>query len=155
VRRIATTLVIGLGAALTGGPLVAQERSGAEAWAIETAGGSVGSLVGFGVGALMARGDCEAEDLECYLDAVGRVLLTASAGSTLGAWGLGKATGTNPSFIGAALGSLAGALAGAGAIKLIDEATSDGDGGGGAVIGFSIAQGVVTALGSRIGAALR
>jgi hypothetical protein len=135
--------------------LAGQQRGGGEAWAIEAAGGSVGSLVGFGVGALMARGDCEAEDLECYLDAVGRVLLTASAGATLGTWGLGKATDTEPSLVGAALGSLAGALAGAGVIKLIDEASSNSDAGGGAVIGFSIAQGAVTALGSRIGAALR
>jgi hypothetical protein len=148
-------LVALLGGVIVPSGLAGQGRSGAEAWAIETAGGSVGSLAGFGVGALMARGDCEAEDLECYLDAVGRVLLTASAGATLGAWALGKAADTEPSLIGAAVGSLAGALAGAGVIKLIDEASDGGGGDGGAVIGFSIAQGAVTALGSRIGAALR
>ena len=130
-------------------------RTPAGAWAIEAAGGTLGSAVGFGVGALMAGGDCEAEDLECYLDAVGRVLLTASAGSTLGTWTLGKATGTEPSLVGAALGSLAGAIAGAGAIKLLDEIDPSADEGGGAVIAFSVAQGVVTAGASRLAAVLR
>jgi hypothetical protein len=140
-------------AAATG--VAGQQRSGGEAWAIEAGGGAAGSLVGFGVGALMARGDCESEDLECYLDAVGRVVLTASAGATLATWALGRATGTEPSLLGTALGSLAGAFAGAGVIKLLDEASSGGGDGGGAVIGFSIAQGAVTALGSRIAASLR
>jgi hypothetical protein len=132
-----------------------QERSGGSAWAIDAAGGAVGSLAGFGLGALAMRDSCEAEDLECYLDAVGAVVLSASVGSTLGAWAAGEIGGTEPSLLGAALGSLAGAVAGAGIIKLIDEADSDGGDGGGAGFAFVVTQGMVTALGSRIGAAVR
>jgi hypothetical protein len=146
-------LVAPLMSAMAAPGLSGQERSGTGAWAIEAAGGSVGSLAGFGAGVLFVDDDC-GDDLDCILDAVGTVLLTASTGSTLGAWAFGKMADTNSSLVGAALGSLAGAAAGLGVIKLIDEAGGSGEGAG-AVIGFSVAQEMVTALGSRIGAALR
>ena len=150
--RAALIALLASGIAAPG--LTGQERSGGAAWAIEAAGGAIGSAVGFGVGLLVVDDNC-GDDLDCIFADVAAVIGTATAGSAIGTWILGNATDTDPSLGGAALGALAGAVAGLGVIKLFDEIDPGLDEGATAVIGFGIAQGAVTALGSRIGAALR
>ena len=150
IVKLALTLLVLLPAM----PASAQRAEGS-AWAIEAAGGALGSAAGFGLGlALLDDNDC-GDDLGCIFRDVAGVLAGASAGATLGSWALGDAADTEPSVGGAALGSLAGAVAGLGVIKLLDEAAPDLDEGAVAVIGFAVSQGIFTALGSRIGAALR
>jgi hypothetical protein len=131
------------------------QRSGGSAWAIEAAGGTLGSAAGFGLGLAIFDDDDCGDDLGCIFSDVAGVLVSASTGATLGTWALGRAADTGPSLGGAVLGSLVGAVAGLGAIKLLDEADPDLDEGAVAVIGFGVSQGAITALGSRIGAALR
>ena len=143
-------------AALGTAPLAAQPRAGAAAWGIEAVGGTLGSLAGFGAGILLAEDqDCE-DDLQCELTQAGVAVGLATMGATLGNWAIGRAADTGPSFAGAAVGSLVGAAAGIGVVKLLDEMDSSSSPSQGAiVVGFSVTQGVLTALGSRIGAALR
>jgi hypothetical protein len=121
---------------------------------IEAAGGTLGSAAGIGVGLAVARPDeCDGEDIECILRGVGAVGLIAAVTAPLGTYALGNALDTGVSGWGALLGSVAGLAAGAGVIKLFDEAGENLDGAG-AVVAVSLTHGVVTALGSRLAAAL-
>lgn len=154
----ATGAALALGLALAGGPTdAAAQRSDAAAWGIETVGGALGSAAGFGLGILIVAQDDEdcGDDIGCIFSDVALVLATASAGSTLGAWGLGEAADTDPSLLGAAVGSVAGAAAGLAMLKVVEEIDPMWDEGAPAVLTFTLSQGAVTALGSRIGAALR
>lgn len=139
-------------------PLAAQQAvtpTFARSFAVETAGGVLGSAAGIGLGLAMARPDeCGNEDLACILRGVGATGLVAAITAPLGTYVLGKTQDTRPSALGAALGSIAGLAAGAGLIKLFDEAGSTVDGVA-AVAVVSITHGAVTALGSRLAAALR
>ena len=153
VRVVKLALLVLAG--LSAGEAAAQERSGGAAFAIEAAGGTLGSLAGYGIGRAIVDEDACGDDLGCIFSGVGTVLLASSAGATLGAWALGSAADTDPSIGGAALGSLAGAAAGLGLLKVLEEIDPQWDEGGAAVIALTLSQGIVTALGSRIGAALR
>jgi hypothetical protein len=153
-RATLAALALLVAGALWVSPAAAQDGGTARAWGIEAVGGVIGSAAGFGLGLLAVDDDDCGDNLDCILSDVAAVLATATGGATLGAWGLGRAADTEPSFGGAAVGALAGAAAGLGMIKVLDE-ISDQSERAVAVIGFSIAQGAVTALGSRIGAALR
>ena len=148
---LAAALLVLSGAA---SDLAGQERSGGEAWAIEAAGGVLGSAAGFGVGLALVDDDC-GDDLICIFTDVAAVLAMASGGSALGAWGLGRAADTDPSLGGAIVGSLAGAVASLGTLKLVDEIAPEADDRATAVITVSLTQGAITALGSMLGAALR
>ena len=151
----AVRIVALLFAALHAGAASAQTRSGGSAWLTEAAGGALGSAAGFGLGLVVFDDENCGDDLDCIFEDVAGVLVSASAGATLGTWIVGEMADTEPSLGGAALGSLVGAVAGLGVIKLLDEADPDADEGVTAVIGFAVSQGMITALGSRIGAALR
>jgi hypothetical protein len=128
------------------------QRTGVGAFAVEAVGGTIGSLVGFGVGAFTVDDQCD--DELCFKE-LGVVLLTASAGATAGAVIAGRRADTNPSIVGSAIGSLAGAGAGLALLKVLEEIDPGLDDGAPAVIAFTVSQGIVTALGSRIAAALR
>jgi hypothetical protein len=158
-RRGLRAAAAALALALTALPpsAAAQGRSGAAAWGIETGGGALGSAAGFGLGIVIVAQDEDGcgDDLGCIFSDVALVLATASAGSALGAWGLGGAMDTGPSLLGAAIGSLAGAAAGLGMLKVVEEIDPMWDEGGPSVLSFTLTQGAVTALGSRIAAAVR
>jgi hypothetical protein len=149
IVRLALILVV-----LYAAPASAQ-RSGGSAWAIEAAGGTLGSAAGFGLGLAIFDDDDCGDDLACIFSDVAGVLFSAFTGAALGTWLLGRTADTEPSLGGAVVGSLAGAVAGLGVVKLLDEADPDLDEGAAAVIGLALSQGVLSALGSRIGAALR
>jgi hypothetical protein len=154
VVRVGAIAVL-LFAAAGAGTASAQERTGMMGWTIEAAGGTIGSVAGFGIGmAIFDEEDC-GDDLVCIFEGVAGVLALSSAGATVGTWGLGSAANTNPSVLGAALGSIVGAAAGLGMLKVLEEIESDWDEGTAAIVGFTVTQGVFTAIGSRVGKALR
>ena len=147
VRAIATPEPARLGAA-AGEP--------GRAWLLETLGGTVGSAAGFGLTALLADPDaCDREDLECLLRDAAVVLGGSAVGSGLGTWGAGRLASTRPSGLGAALGSIAGVAAGLGVGHLLTEELDVASSDGARLIAFAVTHGFVTALGSRIVAALR
>ena len=123
-------------------------------FAVETTGGVLGSAAGIGIGLAVARPDeCDSENIECILRGVGAVGLIAAVTAPVGTYALGNALDTGVSGWGAILGSVAGLAAGAGVIKLFDEAGENIEGAG-ALVAVSLTHGVVTALGSRLVAAL-
>ena len=133
-----------------------ETRSGVSAFAIEAAGGTVGSLAGVALGLAVARVDsCDSEDLTCILSGLSVGGLGGVIGSTLGTVVVGRKFDTRPSTVGAILGSLVGVAAGIGVVHLITEEASTRLGRAGSVLVFSTTQGLVTALGSRIGASIR
>lgn len=146
---------LSVAALLAVSPVGAQERSASGGFAIEALGGALGSAVGVGVGLLITDpGDCGGEDLQCILEGLGITGLVAAAGAPVGTLLAGHAWDTQPSLLGAALGSIAGIAVGLGVIKLFDEAGVSLEGLGAGVT-FTLSHGVVTALGSRWVAALR
>lgn len=123
-----------------------------DSYLIEFAGGTVGSLAGLGLGLALARTDeCNSEDLGCLLNGVAVGLVTSAVGAAAGAYAAGRWQDTEPSGWGAAIGAVAGAAAGVGVIKLIEE-TSSGGGveGFAAVVVYGVAHGLVTAAFSRL-----
>lgn len=135
-------------------PLALQDRSGGGAFFVETGGGVLGSLAGVGAGLLIFNPDaCDNEDIECILQRVTSVGVTSAVGATVGTLISGRLGRTSPSGWGAAIGAIAGVAAGAGAVQLLEEAS--GTTRGTAVIAYSVSQGLITAIGSRIGAGIR
>lgn len=83
-------------------PVGAQE-TGARAFAIEAAGATAGSLLGFGV-VYLARDSCGVEDLGCTIKKAGLGIGLSTVGAAAGNHMAGRLGGTNPSGWGAALG---------------------------------------------------
>ena len=131
-------------------------RSGVSAFAIEAAGGTVGSLAGVALGLAVARIDsCDSEDLACILSGLSVGGRGGVGGATLGTVVVGRRFDTRPSTAGAIVGSVVGVAAGLGVVHLITEEASTRLGRVGGVLVFSTTQGLLTALGSRIGASIR
>jgi hypothetical protein len=140
--------------------LVAQRepRSGASAFTIEALGGTAGSALGVGAGLLVshAAGECESEeDLECDLRQAATTGLVSVVGATAGTYLVGRAANTESSFAGSLLGALAGAAAGVGVIHLLTNEANLSSNNTTLVVAYSVTQGIVAALGSRIVAAVR
>ena len=152
-----TALGAGLLSLAPAGAVAQREtRSGVNAFAIEAAAGTVGSLAGVALGLAVASVDsCDSEDLSCILSGISVGGLGGVIGATLGTVVAGRRLDTRPSAAGAFIGSLIGVAAGIGVVHLITEEASTRLGRVGSVLVFSTTQGVVTALGSRIGATLR
>lgn len=131
-----------------------RQQTGA-AFPVEFLGAAAGSLVGLGAGLLLASpNDCD-EDLACMFERIGIVGLLSVVGAPAGTMLAGGWAGTRPSLLGAALGSVVGAAAGAGVLKLGEEI---GDGSIPvvyAVIGYTGVHALLTAAGSRLGALIR
>ena len=131
-------------------------RSGASAFAIEAAGATVGSLAGVTLGLAVSRIDrCDSEDLACILSGLSVGGVGGVVGATAGTLIVGRQLDTHPSTAGAIVGSILGVAAGLGVVHLITEEAVIKLGRVGAVLAFSATQGLVTALGSRIGAGIR
>jgi hypothetical protein len=136
-------------------PMMATSASaGTRAFLIEAAGGTAGSLLGFGAVYLLAD-DCNVEDLSCNLENAFSAIAAGTVGSAIGAYVLGRAADTQPSGIGVTIGSIAGAAAGIGLWHLFTEELNVINDTGPAMVSYALAQGVVTALGSRIVRALQ
>jgi len=131
-------------------------RAGASAFAIESAGGILGSAAGFGLGVLLTNPEnCASDDLSCTLEKVAAALAISAVGSGLGTTLLGRQANTRPSAVGAFLGAVVGIVAGVGVVHLVSEELDLSRENAVQWIGYTVTQGVVTALGSRLFAALR
>lgn len=131
------------------------EPSGVRAFSIEAAGGTVGSFAGVVTGLAIARIDrCGNEDLSCNLSALAVGAIAGTIGATAGTVIAGRMNETQPSPIGAFAGAVAGAFAGAGAIHLLTEEANVRLNRPVVLVVFSVAQGVLCAAGSRIGASI-
>ena len=132
-------------------------RRGAAAFTFETVGGVGGSLLGVGGGLLIANAanDCESEDLACNLEQAATTGLVSVIGATAGTYLVGRAANTQPSFVGSLLGAVAGAAAGVGVIHLLTEESNLANNNATLVAAYSVTQGIVAALGSRLVAAVR
>jgi hypothetical protein len=129
-------------------------RPAVQAFAIEAAGGIVGSTLGFST-AYLAERDCDAEDLSCILRTASLAVVASTAGAALGTWATGRAFDTQPSGIGATVGAIAGAAAGVGMYHLLTEELNVVGGRVPVMLSYTVTQGVVAALGSRVARSLR
>jgi hypothetical protein len=161
IRKRAASLALAL---LTASPTTALAQrtspaavTGASAFAAEALGGTVGSALGIAVGLAIAKpDDCPPEDdVACPLQRLSITGLVGIAGATLGTAVAGRWARSDPSIVGAFLGAAAGAAVGIGLEHLITEEMGQSLGNAGAIVLFSVTQGILAAAGSRIGAALR
>jgi hypothetical protein len=121
----------------------AQARVG-RAFAIEAAGGILGSAAGFGLAAaVVGMDDCDVEDLECLLRDLASALASATAGAGVGSNIAGRLAGTRPSGLGAALGAIAGVAAGLGVVHLLSEELNVVRSDVGLIASFAVTQGLV------------
>jgi hypothetical protein len=150
-------------AALTASPtsLLAQRTTpsavtGASGFATEALGGVIGSGLGLALGlALTNREPCPGEDdVVCPLQRLSVIGVIGIAGAAIGTTLAGNWARTNPSLVGALLGAVAGAAVGIGLEHLITEEMGHSLGDAGAVVLFSVTQGILAAAGSRVGASL-
>jgi hypothetical protein len=131
------------------------EPSGIRAFSIEAAGGTIGSLAGVVTGLALARIDrCGDEELSCNLSALAVGAIAGTIGATAGTVIAGRTNETRPSPIGAFAGAVAGAFAGVGAIHLLTEEANVRLNRPVVLVVFSVAQGLLTAAGSRLGASI-
>jgi hypothetical protein len=128
--------------------------SGGESFALEAAGGIAGSLLGFGV-IYFSNDRCGVEDLGCTLESVFTGMVLGTVASAAGTYFAGKAGNTDPSLLGASLGAVAGAGAGVGLWALFTEQLDVGNKQIAAAVSYTVTQGLVTALGSRLMRRLR
>jgi hypothetical protein len=130
---------------------------GAQAFATEALGGAVGSALGIAIGLAVAKpDDCpSSDDVVCTLQRLGVTGVIGVVGTTIGSNVAGRLAGTNPSLLGGFLGAVAGAAAGVGLEHLITEELNQQLGNVGAVLLFSVTQGILAAAGSRILASIR
>lgn len=136
-------------------PELEVRRRAAPAFAVELAGGAAGSLAGVLAGIFIANpDDCNNEDLACILQRLsvaGALSLVAAPAGTMLFGGLGD---TGPNLPGAAIGSAAGVAAGVGLLKLSEEIDDDPIPILYGLVAYGLTHGLLTAIGSRIGAAL-
>lgn len=136
----------------------AQQRnaSGSNAFAVETVGATAGSVAGVVLGLAVSRPDrCGVDDLACTIRGLGVAGVGSVIGSTAGAVIAGRSRDTRPSSVGAFVGAVAGAFAGVGLVHALTEEVNLKLEKPLTVAVYSLAQGVVTALGSRLGASIR
>jgi hypothetical protein len=122
------------------------------AFGIEALGGSAGSALGFGAVRLLADEASCGDNLSCSLSTAGSAVLLATVASAGGSYAAGRLGGTSPNGAGSALGAVAGAAAMVG----VDHVLSNVDvRDTSRYIAYAVSQGLLTALGSRIGALVR
>jgi hypothetical protein len=150
--RITAAMIV-----VTPGVLAAQSTTtGARAFAIEAAGGSIGSVAGAALGLAISRPDkCETEDLSCEIRALGVAGVTSAVGAAAGAVFAGRKSNTRPSTVGAIAGSIAGAVAGVAVIHGLTEEANLRLEKPAILLAYSVTQGIVTAIGSRLIASMR
>lgn len=128
--------------------------SGSERFGMELLGGALGSALGL-MGALTMQdpNDC-GDDIGCGLGAVSTAALATTVGATLGTMVIGGSANTDPEPVGAALGAVLGVAGGLVALVYVDaEGGSDRRLRG--AMAYVGGQALMTALGSRLGAAIR
>lgn len=115
----------------------------------------MGSAAGLGWALLLANPeDCPTDDLQCILERLGMVGSSAAVGAALGVYLAGRLADTEPSAAGAVIGTLVGTAGAVGLLTLLEQSGAD-PGGAALVVGYTVVHGMITAAGSRVGAALR
>ena len=133
-----------------------QARSSASAFAIEASGAAVGSFttaVAAHIAMREIRGPCGVDDLECLIGRLGVLGVASTVGAAAGGYFAGRQAGTAPSGPGSVVGAVLGVAAGVGAAQLLEEMNIRGTWVAG--LSYSLAQGLVTAAGSRLFASRR
>jgi hypothetical protein len=157
MQRFRTSMVLCGALALFTVEMQAQARpSDTRAFAVEALGGAIGSAAGAVAGLIISDVDaCSVEDLRCTLRGLGVAGIGSAVGATAGTFLAGRAAGSRPSLVGAVLGSAAGVVAGVAVVHgLTEEANLNLDKPM-TIAAYTITHGIVTALGSRLFAALR
>lgn len=127
-------------------------RSPAAALGIEALGGTGGSAIGFHMVRLLSDRIACGENLSCTLGNAATALLLGSVGAAAVSYASGRIAGTEPSGAGAVIGAVVGAAAVVGVDHVLSNInTSDRH----RYVAFAVTQGLLTAIGSRIGALLR
>ena len=130
--------------------------SGGRAFTVEAAGGVIGSAAGAALGLAVSRvDDCGVDDLACTIQGLGAAGIGSVIGATAGTIIAGKAIRSRPSGVGSFVGSVAGAVAGVALIHGITEEANLKLEQPMTIVVYSVTQGIVTALGSRLVASLR
>ena len=126
-------------------------RSGGQAFAIEAAGATAGSLAAVIAAHQIANrthGVCPVEDLGCLIKRIGIMGASSAVGAAGGGYLAGRVGRTRPSGTGSALGGIAGVAIGAGALHVLGE-TLDIHNRPTAALAYAVVQGLSTALVSR------
>jgi hypothetical protein len=132
------------------------QRSSGTGFVMEWLGGTAGSAASFGLGIALANCDDDPDDfinIDCAVNAALVTLLISIPASVVGTYFLGQAVDSQPSAGGAFIGSIVGMVGGILVANALDSDSSDND--VALVLGYAATQGLFTAIGSRIGAALR
>ena len=130
--------------------------SGSKALAAEAAGGIAGSVAGVAAGLAISRPDrCGVDDLECTIKGLGAAGIGSVIGATVGTVLAGRSVQSRPSAFGAFLGSLAGAAAGVGLVHAMTDEANLRLEKPLTVAVYSVTQGIITALCSRLAAQIR
>jgi hypothetical protein len=132
-----------------------RRAGGVGAFAVEALGGTLGSAAGLGLGILITDPGRCSDDLTCTLESLGVALGISGAGSGIGSFLSGRLADTDPSTIGGLIGGLLAIPAGVGVAHLLSEEMELTREDFLLAASYSLTQGIITALGSRIGAALR
>lgn len=151
MRTIVVAVLVAAATAVDGNELQSQQRD-VQRIGVKTLGASAGSAIGV-LATLKIGRDCGAEDLGCHLRRIG----VAGVASVIGASVLGYVAAdalppsveSDPSFPGLLIGSVVGAAAGAGVIKLMDEGGANPSGAL-ALLAYSLTQGLFAALVSEL-----
>lgn len=152
-----TLLLVSAASAATAQRTAPVGLTGVRAFGVEAVGGAVGSALGIAIGLAVAKPDhCpSSDDIACTLRRLGVTGMIGVAGATAGTAIAGRWAGSDPSVVGAFFGAAAGAALAIGLEHLITEELNRSLGDAGAVVLFSITQGILAAAGSRLGARLR
>jgi hypothetical protein len=117
---------------------------------IEWGGAALGAGVTSGAFLLTVEAGACGDDFGCVVDTVAGLAVISTAGSVAGLWGATQVAQTDGSLWGGLAGGLIGSVAG-----LVAADRIGGDSDVGIALSIGLTQGLFTAMGSRIGAALR
>ena len=124
--------------------------SAAASFGVEWAGSALGATAASGAFLLTVESGACGDDFGCVIDTVAGLAFISTAGSVAGLWTATEIARTDGSL----LGGLAGALIGS-AVGLVAADRFGGDSDIGIAVTLGLTQGLVTAIGARVGAALR
>ena len=125
-----------------------QSKRDPGAYLLEALGGTAGSFVGMGLVGLVSN--CGVDDLVCLLKTVGAGGVAGVVGATVGVSLVARATGSRRSIAGAALGAVVGTGLGVLIHIGLDRGTDRNLDDVIVIPIFTVSQGTIAALGSRL-----
>lgn len=125
-----------------------QSKRDPGAYFLEALGGSAGSFIGMGLVGLVSN--CGVDDLVCLLKTVGAGGVAGVVGATIGVSLVARATGSKRSIPGAVLGAVVGTGLGVLIHIALDRGTDRNLDDVIVIPIFTVSQGTIAALGSRL-----